>query len=125
VYNTTLAVGALIVFCGMLIPNVWQRTAVIAAVVALVPVLGLIALRFLDTASYEGLRSIVAGQTIMDLGLALAISAMTAAAGTQIIYALRREARVARNMGQYQLQERIAVGGMGEIWRASKPNLQL
>jgi serine/threonine-protein kinase len=119
VYNTTLAVGAVVVVYGMLIPNVWQRTAAVAASVTAVPALGLVALWLFDTSGYDALLSIVGRQTMTDLGLALIIAGLTAAASTQIIYALRHEARVARNMGQYQLQERIAVGGMGEIWRAS------
>jgi len=119
VYNTTMAVGGLVVIYGVLIPNVWQRTAMVAGSMAAVPVAGLVALRIFDAEFYRALQSIVGPETVVDLGLALAISVLTATVGTQIIYALRREARVARNMGQYQLQERIAVGGMGEIWRAS------
>jgi len=119
VYNTTMAVGGLIIIYGVLLPNVWQRTAIVASSVALLPVAGLGALRVFDDEFYQSLRSIVGPETVGDLGLALVISVLTAAVGTQIIYALRREARVAVNMGQYQLQERIAVGGMGEIWRAS------
>ncbi|NKB88329.1 MAG: protein kinase [Acidobacteria bacterium] len=119
VYNTTIAVGALIVVYGMLIPNVWRRTAAVASVIASVPMLGLGALWMFNHAQYVALRSVVGRETITDLALALVISVLTAAAGTQVIYALRHEARVARNMGQYQLQERIAIGGMGEIWRAS------
>jgi serine/threonine-protein kinase len=119
VYNTTMAVGGLIVIYGVLIPNVWQRTAVVATSMAAVPLAGLVALRVFDVEFYRALQAIVGPETVTDLGLALGISVLTATVGTQIIYALRREARVARNMGQYQLQERIAVGGMGEIWRAS------
>jgi len=119
VYNTTMAVGGLIVIYGVLIPNVWQRTAVMAGSMAAVPVAGLVAVRIFDADFYRALQSIVGPETVVDLGLALVISVLTATVGTQIIYALRREARVARNMGQYQLQERIAIGGMGEIWRAS------
>lgn len=119
VYNATMALSGLIVIYGVLIPNIWQRTALVASSMAAVPVAGLVGLRIFDEGFYVALQSIVAPETVTDLGLALVISALTATVGTQIIYALRREARVARNMGQYQLQERIAVGGMGEIWRAS------
>lgn len=119
VYNATMAVSGLIVIYGVLIPNIWQRTAIVATAIAAVPVAGLLAVRLLDAELYRALGSIVGPETVTDLGLALVISVLTATVGTQIIYALRREARVAHNMGQYQLQERIAVGGMGEIWRAS------
>lgn len=38
---------------------------------------------------------------------------------TRTIYGLREKVREARRLGQYQLEELIVVGGMGEIYRAS------
>jgi serine/threonine-protein kinase len=119
VYNASIAVGALIVVYGMLVPNTWQRTATAALMIATVPLVGLGALYGLDPQGYAALMQMVGREVVTDLALALFASVLTAVAGSQIIYALRREAIAARDMGQYELYDRIAVGGMGEIWRAS------
>ncbi len=118
IYNSTIALAGLIVIYGVLIPNTWQRAALVVGSLAAAPVLGLVALRIFDAELYRTLQLIVSRETIVDLGLALVVAATTATVVTESIYALRREARDARSMGQYELQERIAEGGMGEIWRA-------
>jgi serine/threonine protein kinase len=48
------------------------------------------------------------------LGLAVGLAVMTSG----VTYGLREEAREARQLGQYTLEERIGIGGMGEVHRA-------
>ncbi len=118
-YALVIATSALVVAHGMLLPKTWRSTLAFTIPMAAIPLATLAMMSRLEPAAFVTVRSILSFETVTDLGMVLVASLAGGATGTQIIYSLRRAATAARDLGQYQLQERIASGGMGEIWRAS------
>ena len=118
-YNLVIATSALIVVHGMLLPKTWRSTVALTIPLALTPIAMLAVMSSREPETIDTLRTVLGLETTSDLGLALIAALLGGATGTQVIYSLRRAAAAARDLGQYQLQERIATGGMGEIWRAS------
>ena len=104
----------LIIAYAIFIPNRWQRCALVVGFMVITPI-------SLRTAAY-----VMSGLPVNDWasfagingGLTLLVAAAIAIYGAHRIEVLREEALKARRLGQYQLIERLGVGGMGEVYLA-------
>ncbi len=113
-HNAYMPWALIIIAYGVFIPNRWQRCALVVGVMALAP----IAVR---TVAY-----VTSGLPTQDWsnlagtngGFLLLTAAAIAIYGAHRIEILRQEAIAARKLGQYQLKERLGVGGMGEVYLA-------
>jgi predicted Ser/Thr protein kinase len=96
---------------GIFIPSTWQRTAIVASGVALLPtVAALIQIRLDNRLQVDDSFN----YAIPTLTLSMAA---VATLGSHFVSELRRDVEAARQYGQYRLTEEIGRGGMGVVYR--------
>jgi serine/threonine-protein kinase len=113
-HNAYMPWALIIIAYGIFIPNRWPRCALVVGLMALAPVV-------MRTVAY-----VTCGLPMQDWsnlagtngGFLLLIAAAIAIYGAHRIEVLRQEAVAARRLGQYQLNERLGAGGMGEVYLA-------
>ncbi|MCA9322684.1 MAG: serine/threonine protein kinase [Planctomycetes bacterium] len=115
-HELTTACLVLAVVYGLVIPTNWRRAALVVFPVLLVPIV--VPVHLARSVENEVLNDLVNREMISGSVLVLVIGALIALYGSHVLSTLRREVFEARRLGQYELQEQIGSGGMGEVWRA-------
>ncbi len=123
-----LFVLSLVLFArAVYVPSSPLRTLVLGLVVGLPLPLGTyLRLLSIEPAEFAVAATSLQVSSVEELasggGLAVAFSwsmaVLLATGASNVIYGLRREAREARRLGQYTLEEKLGEGGMGVVYRA-------
>ena len=99
---------------GMFIPNDWRRAAWVLGPASFLPLIVGLLIEWKEPAIRAMLVDDHFGLPIWSPFLASIIAVI----GAHVIYTVRREAFEAKQLGQYQLKNKLGEGGMGEVYEA-------
>ncbi len=103
---------------GLIVPSSGRRTMWVS-IIAMAPMIpAAVAIHLWQPVQLPGPALIVA------VTIAVGTTVALATIGSDVIYGLRKQIRVAQQLGQYTLGDKIGSGGMGEVYKAEHAMLR-
>ena len=108
-----------LMYCyALFVPNTWKRALIVLGLMGIAPFLVLWT-AYLSSPEFADLLMLEEfDDALFVVPLVMSLNVLIGTVGVHTIGTLRKEAFVARQMGQYRLKDKLGSGGMGEVFLA-------